>query len=267
MKVYAIPQAEGPVRGDFVAMDGDPAARIPLTVGALLVDHPRGKVLVDAGLPDKPGLLDRVAGFALTRSLAAQVRSLPGALAEHGIDTDEVTDVVLTHLHWDHTGATPSFGRARVLVGPGEMAAARRKDRSALSYLGARRVLSHGAAEPTFHDFELGGRAFPVAHDLFGDGAIVMFPTPGHTPGSLSVLIRTDPPLLHIGDAAYTVGNLEKGVTNGRLLGLPVDRDPTAARRTLDAIGELAERTGARLLPAHDTKAWAALGSLPFAVS
>jgi N-acyl homoserine lactone hydrolase len=43
---------------------------------------------------------------------------------------------------------------------------------------------------------------FRSGHDLFGDGSLVLLATPGHTPGSMSVLVRRPglPPLIMVGD-------------------------------------------------------------------
>jgi len=221
----------------------------------LLVEHPRARILIDAGLPARPR-------GRLRSLLPASGRlwpTVPRALHEHGVRPEDVTDVVLTHMHFDHVGAVPAFSHARVLVGPGEVAPARGWRAALLGFAGSRRALAHGLAEVSLHPWDEGGRAFPLAHDLLGDGAIVLLHTPGHTRGSLSVLIRTDPPLLHIGDAAYNLETLRSGHTNGRLLGRPADADPGQSRRTLDRIQELAARLGAQVLPAHDPGAWAAL--------
>ncbi|HWE10655.1 MAG TPA: MBL fold metallo-hydrolase [Solirubrobacteraceae bacterium] len=41
-------------------------------------------------------------------------------------------------------------------------------------------------------------------HDLFGDGAIVLVPTPGHTPGHQSVIVRLPgATVICVADAAY----------------------------------------------------------------
>jgi len=46
---------------------------------------------------------------------------------------------------------------------------------------------------------------FGGSYDVMGDGTLVMIPTPGHTPGSSSLLVRSDglPPVLLVGDLAY----------------------------------------------------------------
>jgi glyoxylase-like metal-dependent hydrolase (beta-lactamase superfamily II) len=60
-------------------------------------------------------------------------------------------------------------------------------------------------------------RPFTVGHDLFGDGSLTILPTPGHTPGSLSMFVRRGdgPPLLLVGDLTYDVHALERGVSGG----------------------------------------------------
>ena len=61
--------------------------------------------------------------------------------------------------------------------------------------------------------------AFARSHDLFGDGSLVLVPTPGHTPGSMSLLVRQagHPPLLMVGDLTYDVHVFEDGhVPGGR---------------------------------------------------
>ena len=55
------------------------------------------------------------------------------------------------------------------------------------------------------------------SHDLFGDGSLVLVSTPGHTPGSMSLLVRQAglPPLLMVGDLTYDVHVLEEGHVPG----------------------------------------------------
>jgi N-acyl homoserine lactone hydrolase len=89
---------------------------------------------------------------------------------------------------------------------------------------------------------------FRSGHDLFGDGSLVVLPTPGHTPGSISLLVRRPgrPPLLMVGDVTYDAHVLEAGhvpgVGNRRHL-----REATAL------VNEMRQRYPAlAILPAHD---------------
>jgi len=58
---------------------------------------------------------------------------------------------------------------------------------------------------------------FTHGHDLFGDGTLVLVPTPGHTPGSLSLLVRRpgQAPLLMVGDLTYDADLLAAGKLPG----------------------------------------------------
>jgi glyoxylase-like metal-dependent hydrolase (beta-lactamase superfamily II) len=99
---------------------------------------------------------------------------------------------------------------------------------------------------------------FTESLDVMGDGSLILLPTPGHTAGSASLLVRRAgrPPLLLAGDLTYGAEILQRGqlpgVGNRRLLaessrkvlalrqqqpGLVVlpAHDPTAARRLLDS--------------------------------
>jgi len=59
--------------------------------------------------------------------------------------------------------------------------------------------------------------AFARSHDLFGDGSLVLVPTPGHTPGSMSLRVRQagHPPLLMVGDLTYDGHVFEDGHVPG----------------------------------------------------
>lgn len=99
---------------------------------------------------------------------------------------------------------------------------------------------------------------FTTGHDLFGDGALVLLPTPGHTPGSLSLLVRGagHPPLLMVGDVTYDDHRLREGLVPG-----------VGERRQLDdttkAINTLREQNpGLVILPAHDPGAAARLAAV-----
>jgi N-acyl homoserine lactone hydrolase len=69
-------------------------------------------------------------------------------------------------------------------------------------------------AEPTG---DPGLAPFRSGHDLYGDGSLVLLPTPGHTPGSMSLLVRQPglPPLMMVGDLTYDAHLLEAGHVPG----------------------------------------------------
>jgi len=92
---------------------------------------------------------------------------------------------------------------------------------------------------------------FTTGRDLFGDGSLVLLPTPGHTQGSMSMLVRGGEtlPLLLAGDLTYDIHAFERGLTGG--VG-----SRRRLRRTRDNVLALrANNPGMQILAAHDPAA------------
>ncbi len=62
-----------------------------------------------------------------------------------------------------------------------------------------------------------GWAPFTEASDRMGDGSLTLLPTPGHTAGSVSLLVRRAgrPPLLLVGDLTYGADILQRGQLPG----------------------------------------------------
>ncbi|MFI1936059.1 MBL fold metallo-hydrolase [Streptomyces purpureus] len=169
---------------------------------------------------------------------------LPQALGEAGIDPADVETVVLTHLHEDHVGWTwgpdglPCFPDARYVVQRAETRALDPAD-----------PVWNWTVEPLRRSGQL--------HEVDGRHRLAtgldLIPTPGHTPGHQSVLVRQPDgrDVMITGDAlvhAVQWGN--PAVTYAH------ERDPDTARlsrRTL--LTEAADR-GAVLATAHLTRSF-----------
>ena len=79
----------------------DDRNRIVLDLRCLLVEHGDRRILVDTGIGDRWD--DKKLGvFAIER----RPNQLVAELAEAGLTRESVTDVVQTHLHFDHCGGT-----------------------------------------------------------------------------------------------------------------------------------------------------------------
>jgi glyoxylase-like metal-dependent hydrolase (beta-lactamase superfamily II) len=211
------------------------------------VVHERGTLVFDTGLHDtlmdstaELGGLAKVFTVELSRDDLVEAR-----LAEHGIDPAEITHVVNSHLHFDHCGRNGPFAHATTLVQAAEWEAAQRPGRT--TYVGVH--LDEVAAG---HVELLSG-----AHDVFGDGTVVCVPTPGHTAGHQSLLVRAaDRPgaesVLLVGDACYLHSMLTDGVLP------PFAHDADRQRATYDLLAEY-QRQGTRLLFSHDVAHWDAV--------
>jgi len=107
----------------------DAQNRIRMATNCLLIETGKELVLVDTGIGDQHD-----AKFAAIYALDPAARRLPASLAAAGYAPEDVTDVVLTHLHFDHCGwntrregerSVPTFPRARYWIEKGEVEHAR----------------------------------------------------------------------------------------------------------------------------------------------
>ncbi len=86
-----------------IASDG--RNRIPLAMRCLLLEGDSRLVLIDNGLGDKVD-----AKFADIYAVDVESAELHRSLRAAGFGADEVTDVILTHLHFDHCGGSTVRG-------------------------------------------------------------------------------------------------------------------------------------------------------------
>ena len=168
-----------------------------------VIQHPEGNVLFDTGVHpetwrDPASRLGAAAqAFELELGPDDDVRS---KLALIGLAPADVAHVVQSHLHFDHAGGLAYFGHAAVYAQQAELEFAF----SPPVYQSA--IYVRADFEGVADWRELAGR-----HDLFGDGRLVIIPTPGHTPGHQSLLVRLEGgTVLLLGDATYSIEKMRE---------------------------------------------------------
>lgn len=154
--------------------DGEKGA-MPVT--CFLIKHGAEWMLWDAGLGDE--IAASPAGRAVAGLHFRVPRTLTSQLAELGLKPDDVRYVGLSHLHADHSGNAALFPHATFLVSPLDLTWASRTPTP--EGVAADRVAAvlRSRVEPV-----LGER------DVFGDGAVRMISTPGHTVGHHSLMVK-----------------------------------------------------------------------------
>lgn len=174
-------------------------------------------------------MLVDVGAFGVRRELRKQLEA-------HGVTPEEVTDVLLTHAHYDHAVNFVLFPNATVWIGEQELAwaAAQPPGFNPLPEL----YVAELSRSERVRRIQAGERFLPGLEALAA---------PGHTPGHLLFhLYGNATPVLFTGDAAKN---------RAELLSREVDAtaDADASRRSIDAIWDCWRRVpGTLLVPGHD---------------
>ena len=223
----------------------------PLPIYAWVVEHPEGVLVVDTGETARavqPGYFPAwhpYFRFAV-REWVRPEEEIGPQLRALGIDPQrDVRWLVLTHLHTDHAGGLHHFRGVDTLV-------------SRVEYTGARGLIGRVAGYPntrwpdefTPHLLDFTDRPFgPFAQSLSltSSGDVVLVPTPGHTRGHLSVVVREgDHAVFLAGDTSYAEDLLIAQAPDG------VGPDATLERDTHRRILQLAQSVPTVYLPTHD---------------
>jgi len=170
---------------------------------------------------------------------------LPEELAAAGVGPDEVDLVVLTHLHLDHIGwnlawdggsPRPRFPRARYLV--------QRTDWEAFA---GRPEAAREAFDRCVRPLQDLGAAELLDGNHTLDPQLAILHTPGHTPGSQSLLVRSG------GDAVLLWGDVANhpAQVDRPDWGPGSDALPEAARRSRRRLLDQVEAEAMWLAPAH----------------
>lgn len=241
---------------------------VDLPINVFLIEHEDGLVLFDTGLDPAlkidPNYISQAIGrFLVDRIFRFEISSddkLGKQLERIGVSPGAVTKAIISHLHFDHIGGIADIPQAELLVTEREWAQLSDPHpehewilREHIEIPGAkwRPIKFQSLDDPLVAPF--GG-----GYDVMGDGSMVLLPTPGHTPGSMSMLLRSAgmPPILLIGDLAYE----EKSIMEDRA---PGTGDAETLRESYAKVRRLKEiLPDLVIVPSHDEKAARALQSI-----
>lgn len=199
---------------------------VEIAYRAWLLGSPARMVLVDTGPPPDEAIKRGIEGIA----------SVATRLAAMDIAPDSISDVLLTHLHWDHAASLSLFSKARIHV-----------QRSELDFFNGK-AWEHPATSRFFSQREMLAAALASDRLVAVDGDATPWPgvtlmrVGGHTPGSQMVCVDTPEGLAVItGDAIPLNRNYTEDIPTGILVSLAEVFD---ARRRLRAIDPTRVYTG-----------------------
>ena len=165
----------------------DERNRILMGLNCLLIRTPTENILVDTGLGT---IYDEK--FAFLYDVDKSQTELLRSLAAVGVQTTDISKVILTHLHFDHGGGNcfqagngelePTFPNAVYYINQDELAYATKgpDPRSKPSYL-----------PHTWEPLERRGQVVLTSGDEEVASGVAVMLTPGHTPNHQSVMVRS----------------------------------------------------------------------------
>jgi N-acyl homoserine lactone hydrolase len=239
------------------------------TVSSILVRDTKGDVLIDTGFSQNAAsqmqeLPAAARAFGLQILAANKNRiSIIDALRSVGEAPSKLARIIVTHGHYDHLGGASEL-TAPIYVAPAE-----------------REWLAEQAIHPTITPPSLVAAVWPrlrslpydsgpyfgfkTSDDIYGDGAIVVVPLPGHTPGSQGVFIRLHRRRIFLlGDATDTLEAAVRGLPKNPVIRAATDWDPKIADMTARRIAAFHRaHPDIALIPAHDRDAYAAVFGQP----
>lgn len=261
MAIYALPTGVTHRSAAFAYRGGSFRDKRDFAMAAVLVEHPQGDLLIDTGLGVAIDQQFRLMP-AWFRAVTTYTRGSSSAEQLHaaGYDVKRLRAILLTHAHWDHVSGAPEF--------PGTPLWVTASEHQFVEHGGWITAVARTIPDARYHEYGFDGGpylGFPRSHDVYGDGAIVVVPAPGHTPGSVIVFVT-----LPGGKRYALVGDLawqREGITDREerpwLQRILADSDPAEVRAGLLHMGAIAERWPELVLvPAHDARGFAEMPRL-----
>ena len=191
----------------------EPQIQVP--VGFYVIKHPKGNVLFDTGNNDKiitdPGYWG--AAFNALKPVNTPDVAIDAQLKKIDLTPDDITYVVVSHLHLDHGGNVAKFPKSTIVVQKSEIQNFFWPEPGTGSnYILGDVLPLRGNMTPSANAVKM--LQLDGDQDLFGDGTLVVKRWVAHTPGSQMMTVRLKNTGLTIltGDNVYFRENVEKNV-------------------------------------------------------
>jgi glyoxylase-like metal-dependent hydrolase (beta-lactamase superfamily II) len=232
---------------------GDP---YEIPVPWFYLQHPKGNLVIDGGIAIECAGDPRKHWGAIVDVYFPTMTAEQGCVNELkriGVTPEEISYVLFSHLHLDHTGAAGRFPNAMHVVQRAEYEYAFTPD-----WFAAGGYIRADYDRPGLNWMFLEGSATDY-YDLYGDGVVTMIFSPGHAPGHQSFLInlpKTGSKLLTI-DAVYTIDHWNEKALPGFLTST-VD-----TVRSVRKLHQVQNKTGAEVITGHDPYAWLTFKKAP----
>jgi glyoxylase-like metal-dependent hydrolase (beta-lactamase superfamily II) len=256
MAVHQVPTGTYETRAAFAVRGGSFRERRHFAATAVLIRHPEGDLLIDAGFG--AGVAAHVASLPRIARSPYRVEATVGRqLDAAGYDRARLRGVLLTHSHWDHVSGLDEL-RVPVWMTAGERRYAAEDPDG--------KVFRAVCADHEIHEYAIDGPpylGFPAGYDVYGDGSVVVVAAAGHTTGSVIVFVTVPSGRRYafVGDLTWQLDGVRRRVERPWLMRVLADSDPAQVRRDLLRVIALADLM--QIVPAHDRDAYQGIPRLP----
>lgn len=255
MAIYQLPTGTYETRAAFAVRGGSLRDKRHFAATAILVQHPEGDLLIDAGfgadVAAHIAMLPRFvrAPYEVTQTVSEQLDAA-------SYDRSRLLGVLVTHCHWDHVSGLDNL-QVPIWMNSGEREYAA-EDPDGKVFL----TVSEGHE---IHKYEFDGPSylgFASSHDVYGDGCVVIALAGGHTTGSVVVFVTVPSGQRYafIGDLTWQLDGIRRRVERPWLLRKLADSDPEQVRAGLSRVIALADLM--QVIPAHDRDAYQGISQL-----
>ena len=224
-----------------------PGGDVRFPVYTTLIEHDDGLFVFDTGFD-----LEHMNKYIPhDQPIQTADQTVPAQLALAGYRPEDVTHVINSHLHIDHTGGNKYFPNAVFVCHEQEYEAAKDPElfeRMSYSCIGfAHQLAGQRPDLPSEIDSGLTPRFELLRGDVELFPGITLFETPGHSGGHYSLMVELQGrrPMIFTGDAAMTPRSVAEVIVGGFHL------DPVKATRSLQRLQSLSEEHNAELFCSH----------------
>lgn len=252
MKIAQLPTGTYLTRAAFAVVGGAFAEQRHFASTAVLIQHPEGDLLIDAGFgADADAHIESLPSFRRAPHDLADTASTQ--LNAAGYDRNRLLGVLLTHSHWDHVSGLDSLDVPILMTRAEKEYAVNSKSDTVFT------VVSQGHE---VREYALDGPAylgFPSSFDFYGDGSVVIVPAAGHTTGSVIVFVTipSGQRYAFIGDLTWQLDGITGRLEKPLMMRMLADSDTKQVRRDMERIMALQDRI--QVVPAHDARGYAGI--------
>lgn len=252
MTLHQLPTGSYLTRGAFAVTGGSFTDQRTFVSTAVLVRHPQGDLLIDAGFgANADAHIETLPSFRRAPHDLAETAS--DQLDAVGYDRRNLLGVLLTHSHWDHVSGLDSLDvPVWLTAAEAQHAAASRSDTVFQTVSRGHEIREYTFDGPAY----LG---FPESYDVHGDGSVVIVPAAGHTTGSVIVFVALPFGVRYafIGDLTWQLDGITGRREKPLMMRMLADSDARQVRRDMERIIALEHQV--QIVPAHDARAYAGI--------